>query len=261
MRLLHLSFPHVRRGIARPLARLTVSRFTSNDAGGGTNGEAEEEQGNTLSSNTVLNTLREDQLRPWQRRIFEMVTKKAPHERRIHWYYDEGNSGKSALAKMLVANPNHGAMMLDGRSIDMKHAVHSWNEENGSYPKIIIFNQPRSAGNSIDFVGLEHVKDGNFSSTKYGGGQHIFRSPHLLVFANQAPDTRKLTMDRWQIVNLDEENHLDKELLQVLKAKRKRVARMKEEKMLEQRKELVKQRVLHELKELDEWLAEDGVEE
>ena len=119
----------------------------------------------------------------------------------------------------------------------------------------------RATRSTLIFVGLEHVKDGNFSSTKYGGGQHIFQSPHLLVFANQAPDTRKLTMDRWQIVNLDEENHLDKELLQVLKAKRKRVARMKEEKMLEQRKELVKQRVLHELKELDEWLAEDGVEE
>ena len=84
--------------------------------------------------------------------------------------------------------------------------------------------------------------------------------PHTIVFANQAPDTRKLTLDRWRIVNLDVEKYVDTELLQELKAKRQRVALMKEEKMLMQRKALAKQRAEDELKELDEWLEGDGEE-
>ena len=253
--LMNLAFPHLmRRGVARPLARSTFARFASSNSEEGTNTEAEDEGDNAPSSNI----LREDQLYPWQRDIFEMVTQYSPHERLIHWYHDDGNSGKSALAKMLVAN--HGAMMMDGRSVDIKHSIHNFHEEHASYPKIIIFNLPRSAGNSLDFVGLEHVKDGNFSSTKYGGGQHTFPSPHTIVFANQAPDTRKLTLDRWRIVNLDVEKYVDTELLQELKAKRQRVALMKEEKMLMQRKALAKQRVEDELKELDEWLEGDGEE-
>ena len=170
MRLLNVAFPHLmRRGLARPLARSTLARFASNNSEEGTNTEVEDEGDNARSSNI----LREDQLYPWQRDIFEMVTQYSPHERLIHWYHDDGNSGKSALAKMLVAN--HGAMMMDGRSVDIKHSIHNFHEEHASYPKIIIFNLPRSAGNSLDFVGLEHVKDGTSRRPSTAEGSTRFR--------------------------------------------------------------------------------------
>ena len=53
--------------------------------------------------------LKEEQLCEWQRTILEMVTQQQAHDCHIYiyWYYDEGNSGKSALAKLLVTV--HGA--------------------------------------------------------------------------------------------------------------------------------------------------------
>ena len=131
--------------------------------------------------------LKEEQLYEWQRTILEMVTQQQAHDRHIYWYYDEGDSGKSALAKLLVAV--HGAVMCEDRAVDIKHTVARHTEEKGSCPNTVIFNLPRSAGNRLDFVGLEQVKDANFASTKYTGKQIVMQPPHVLLFANQAPQT------------------------------------------------------------------------
>ena len=78
----------------------------------------------------------------------------------------------------------------------------------------------------------------------------------MIVFANQAPDTRMLTRDRWRIVNLDEENYVDADKLQELKALRARVAKMNEAKAERERKEMANKRVLEEIKELAQRLEE-----
>ena len=64
------------------------------------------------------NVLSETMLYPWQRNILEMVEKKA-HDRHVCWYHDEGNSGKSALAKLLVKK--YDALLLADRAVDIKH--------------------------------------------------------------------------------------------------------------------------------------------
>ena len=86
--------------------------------------------------------LKEEQLYEWQRTILEMVTQQQAHDRHIYWYYDEGNSGKSALAKLLVTV--HGAVMCEDRAVDIKHTVAKHAEEKGKCPTTIIFNQSTS---------------------------------------------------------------------------------------------------------------------
>ena len=162
------------------------------------------------------NVLSDDKLYPWQSRIVEMV-KEPAHDRHVYWYYDEGNSGKSALAKLLVNR--YDALMLADRQVDIKHRVHKYHETKGKYPCCVIFNLPRASANNLDYPGLEDVKDGNIASTKYDGGEHSFPPPHVIVFANKEPDTTMLTRDRWRVECLDEEVYGDEQLLQELKAK------------------------------------------
>jgi len=41
-----------------------------------------------------------------------------------------------------------------------------------------------------------------FYSGKFHGGMINGKEPHVIVFANEPPDTSKMMMDRWQIINI-----------------------------------------------------------
>ena len=41
-------------------------------------------------------------------------------------------------------------------------------------------------------------------SPKYEGGYKLFNSPHIIVFANMAPQYERLSKDRWKVRNIDE---------------------------------------------------------
>ena len=50
---------------------------------------------------------------------------------------------------------------------------------------------------------MESFKNGRFFSPKYGSCLKRFKPPHVVVFANYMPDLEKLSMDRWDIMDLD----------------------------------------------------------
>lgn len=121
--------------------------------------------------------------------------------RKIHWYWEsKGGWGKTTMAKYLIDNA--GAMMVQGGSKNILCGVAKWIEKNGEAPRIILIDIPRYSYNKVSYNAIESIKNGAFFSGKYESGMERFKIPHILVFANAAPDEEKLSQDRWVIEEL-----------------------------------------------------------
>jgi hypothetical protein len=139
--------------------------------------------------------------RDWEVSIITQI-KEEPDDRTVHWLWGEGNIGKTSFCKYLCVH--HGAIMLSGRAGDMKNGVIQYLQTNGECPSLVLINIPKSFNrDSLDYEGIEAVKDMCFYSGKYEGGMVCGNCPHLYVFANEPPNGEKLSADRWDIVELD----------------------------------------------------------
>lgn len=136
-------------------------------------------------------------LKDWQTNIVEICDGQ-PDDRTIHWYWEEkGGIGKTVFCKYMVFHYN--ALILSGKSADMKYGIIKYIEKNGSYPPIIIFDIPRSCLNYLSYQGIEEVKNGLFFSCKYESDMVMGNCPHIICFANEEPKAEKLSGDRWDI--------------------------------------------------------------
>jgi len=139
------------------------------------------------------------ELRPWQETIIEVIKTK-PDDRTIHWYWSaKGNIGKSVFTKYLVVH--HDAIFcVAGIYSDICNLIFNNDMDERT---IVIFDLPRNNGNHISYSALESIKNGLISNTKYETGFKAFNSPHVIVFSNEEPEHKKLSEDRWHIINLD----------------------------------------------------------
>lgn len=158
----------------------------------------------SATGNYVLDTIEPIELitpHTWMLPILELIKNKPDH-RAIYWYWDSiGNTGKSAFTKYLCVK--HNAITLSGRSNDCKYAIAACIEKK-IYPKIIIFDVPRTNIDYINYEAIESIKNGCFFSGKYECTQIIMNSPHVFIFANRPPDESKLSADRWNIIKIEE---------------------------------------------------------
>lgn len=138
----------------------------------------------------------------WQEEILEIIKKPADC-RSIYWYWEPiGNIGKTTFGKYLFTNlPN--VVVLSGKGHDMKNGIVQYHKKNGQLPKTVIINCPKDSVEYISYTGLEEIKDMFFFSGKFEGGMICGPSPHLIVFANKEPITRKMSMDRWKIRQIE----------------------------------------------------------
>lgn len=149
-----------------------------------------------------INILSDSQLFDWQKEIIKLISV-APDDRSIHWYWSEkGNIGKSTFCKYLCVKYN--ALLLSGKSSDMKFAIASWIKDNINYPKIILIDIPRTFDlEYLSYEGIECIKNGLFFNGKYESGMVVGNSPHVVIFANVHPDTTEMSADRWRITELE----------------------------------------------------------
>jgi len=154
----------------------------------------------------ALECIKTEQLFKWQRDIVELIKEK-PDPRKIYWYVDRvGNTGKSELVRYLCIN--HNAILLGGKTNDMKYGVMKYIEKNKRNPKIILIDLPRTYDNDyLSYAGIEEVKNGMFFNTKYESEMVIFNRPHIVIFSNEEPKKENLTRDRWMVseINLDDD--------------------------------------------------------
>ncbi len=136
----------------------------------------------------------------WQRKILRKIQEE-PNPREITWVVDlDGNQGKTSLAKHICLK-NDDAIYVGGKAADVKYAIAQMIEK-GKPPRIVLFDFPRSCKDYISYQGIEEVKNGIFFSGKYEAGMVMFNTPHVICFANQAPEYEKMSLDRWNIVFL-----------------------------------------------------------
>lgn len=139
----------------------------------------------------------------WQEQLVEQMLPEMT-SRNVYWFMEsKGGVGKSTLVRYLCMTRE--AMMVGGKAADMKYGVQAWKESKGSGPEIVIIDVPRSYQDYLCYAGIEEVANGCFFSSKYEGGMCIVRHPIIIVFANQMPDTSKMSMDRWQLYEIEAE--------------------------------------------------------
>lgn len=136
----------------------------------------------------------------WQQEIIDLV-KTEPDKRTIHWYWEpRGGKGKSVLMFHLALKYN--ALVVGGKADDMKCAIAAYQKDDKPMPEVICMDVPRVVGANVSYAGIESVKNGCFFSGKYESGMVMMNSPHVIVFANEAPYMEKMSVDRWHIVNI-----------------------------------------------------------
>lgn len=139
----------------------------------------------------------------WQKDVWTIANSE-PDDRTIHWFYEEdGNHGKSALVKRMVATiPD--CVLVGGKGADMKNGIVNYMLDGNDYPAVVLIDIPRSVDTKyVSYQGIEEVKNGCFFSTKYESRMVIGNSPTVIVFANYPPPEEKLSADRWNIKKIE----------------------------------------------------------
>lgn len=140
----------------------------------------------------------------WQSDILNILDDLCPpDERKIYWFWElQGCRGKTTIQKYIYTH-YAGVVVLSGKGSDMKNGVVNYLKNNGTLPKIVLINIPRSIDQDfVSYSGIEEVKDMFFFSGKYEGGMVCGAPPHVFIFANEPPATAKMSPDRWIITNI-----------------------------------------------------------
>ncbi len=135
-----------------------------------------------------------------QKQILDIVSE-IPDDRTIHWFHDPvGNSGKTTLAKHLCLQRDD-VIYICGKAADMRFGVFQWVEKKPLH--CVIIDLSRTVENFVSYQGIEEIKNGIFFNTKYECGMCVFNNPHVIVLANFPPDIEALSMDKWNIHDVE----------------------------------------------------------
>lgn len=132
----------------------------------------------------------------WQTELATYLSTE-PDLRKIKWIYDTiGGHGKSYFA-LNYRSEIQPYVCTGGRFGDIFYTY----LKSGT-PKIVFFDWPRDHEERFPYGLIEAFKNGYFISTKYESECVRFPCPHVVVFSNFAPDQSKLSLDRWDIINI-----------------------------------------------------------
>ena len=161
------------------------------------------------------------QLRPWQEAALNFFN--YPSERQVIWITGrQGHEGKSWFQNYVESYFGyHRVARVDLR---IKHAntCNVLKKRSLATVDIFLFNDSRSiSGEELNLYRiLEDVKDGQATASKYDNDNIRFKTPNtVMVFSNCYPQLNKLSRDRWQIYNANQDK-LNDVTLQVSKMRK-----------------------------------------
>jgi hypothetical protein len=143
----------------------------------------------------------EFELRPWQN-VLKRKLEENPDRRKIIFLVDKiGNSGKSWFAHYYTnKNEDTSQVILPAKKADMAFLLKPG-------LRVIFIDAPRSKqGEFIQYDFLEDLKNGYVFSTKYESRIKTYKPMHVVVNMNEDPDTTKLSIDRYDVINI---RHVD----------------------------------------------------
>ncbi len=135
----------------------------------------------------------EETLRPWQTNALALLAKQS--DREVLWIMDStGGKGKTFLAKWLCVVQD--AFYVEGgKKADISYAY--------AFQDTVVFDLCRGTEEFVNYGTIESFKNGMMFSPKFHSTMKVFEPAKVVVFSNWAPDTSKLSADRWNIIDLD----------------------------------------------------------
>lgn len=140
----------------------------------------------------------------WQTALLSIVEEKAD-KRHILWIWSKmGKVGKSDMVKHLYSTKGFEPLQ-NGKSCDVACA---WKGGN------VVFDYSRSQQDSgfINYDVIEHIKNGMLFSSKYDSRMkhsENWEPLHVICMSNSPPDISKLSSDRWQIYEIQDNENKD----------------------------------------------------
>lgn len=146
------------------------------------------------------------QLYPWQQQVVDSAN--IWDKRTINIIIDkEGNHGKSILCTYCGVH-NIGRRVPFANSFkDIMRMIMDMPTS-----KLYLFDMPRALPKdklADTFAAIEEIKNGHAFDDRYSFKEKYFDCPNIWVFMNKVPDTDYLSMDRWVMWQITEDNKLE----------------------------------------------------
>lgn len=141
---------------------------------------------------------------PWQNDLLKWCDIYEP--RKIDIIYDPtGNIGKTTITKYLGIH--HNAMIVPAFNDSIKVMQHCCSCYSNIQGNVFIVDMPKSM--CKDKLGqlysvIENIKSGMLYDTRYNGKQIFLDPPRVYVFTNTLPDLSLLSLDRWNILGIND---------------------------------------------------------
>jgi len=140
-----------------------------------------------------------NELRKWQADIENLIINNEPDGRTINWYWEAtGGTGKSSFCKYMFVK--HGTLIIQGGKLaDISNIIFNSNMDEIT---AVVIDIPRVNSNKVSYAAIECILNGMITNTKYETGVKVFNPPHVVVFANDPPETESLSKDRWKVTEI-----------------------------------------------------------
>ena len=162
---------------------------------------------NELSQNERVNKMRQKaesvEWRQWQKWFFDKATNQHINPREVLVVYDPvGNTGKSFLRKMFgILYSNQTCKLQNGHSRGMFHSAGKTEDL-----RYVIMDLGRSDCRSVNYNAIEQIKNGDFDTCKYNNTNVCVEPPFFAIFTNFKLDWWSLSLDRWSLLYLNNDN-------------------------------------------------------
>jgi hypothetical protein len=134
-------------------------------------------------------------LRTWQQQVMRKLQGQGP--RKVLWVWEGiGGVGKSTLARHIVIT-EEAYFMSGGKHGDILYAYCQ-----AGLPSTVVIDLSRDQEDKAPYAVMEKLKDGMFMSPKYQSKMVICNSVKMIVFANFPPDKSKMSQDRWEVIEI-----------------------------------------------------------
>ena len=139
-------------------------------------------------------------LRIWQQDLYNKLLL-PPDKRTVFFIVDViGNSGKTWFAHYYRSLHELTDVLPPGRKENMVHVL-------SGQARVVFIDFPRSKTEQIQYDLFEELKNGYIFAQKYDSIIKQFAVPHVVVMMNEQPDMTKLSIDRYNIINIDNINN------------------------------------------------------
>jgi len=156
------------------------------------------------------------ELHPWQNELLGQLDKVT--DRTIIWIYGtKGGEGKTWFQRYIERIYGERRVYSGTLASKADNVCHALSKEMLSFKDIFQFNIARSDSEMTlqpdAYAVIEGIKDGCYFSGKYSSAQLYFKTPNtVIVFANIAPDLKRLSFDRWCVYKILSDLTLHKEV-------------------------------------------------